>query len=108
MYAVKHGATPQLPADPILWAAMHVDDAANSIAALAMSPFAGFEAVNIGYRGAYSIETLVHTVCDVYGRRADYGVQQPCFEFDLSRAVHHGAVPACSFREALVRFGNQI
>ena len=108
MHAAKYGEAPQLPDAPILWAAMHVDDAAESIATLAISRIAGFEAVNVGYCGTYSINTLVATACDVFGRHIDYTVKQSNFEFDLSRAEHHNAVPACSFRESLVKFGSQI
>lgn len=108
MYAAKYGETPQLPDAPILWAAMHVADAAESIATLAMARIVGFEAVNVGYYGKYSIETLIGAACDLFGRHIDYTVKQPNFEFDLSRAERYSAVPACSFREALVKFGNQI
>lgn len=108
MRAAKYGETPQLPDAPILWAAMHVDDAAESIAKLAMSRIAVFEAVNVGYYGKYSIETLVATACDVFGRHIDYTVKQPNFEFDLSRAERHNAVPSCGFRESLMKFGSQI
>ena len=108
IHAAKYGETPQLPDAPIQWAAMHVDDAAESIATLAISRILGFEAVNVGYCGTYSINTLVATVCDVFGRHIDYNIKQPNFEFDLSRAEHHNAVPVCSFRESLVKFGSQI
>jgi len=108
VHAAKHGLSPQLPSASILWAAMHVDDAAESIVALAGSPINGFEAINIGYRGVYSIKTLVAVACDIYGRHVDYAVRQPSFEFDLTRAESRDAVPGCSFRDALVKFGNQI
>lgn len=106
--AAKHGLSPQLPAASILWAAMHIDDAAKSIVMLAGSPINGFEAINMGYRGVYSIKTLVSVAFDIYGRHVDYAVKQPSFEFDLTRAEGRDAVPGCSFRDALVKFGNQI
>ena len=108
VYAAKHGEAPQLPTVPVLWAAMHVDDAAESIATLAMSQITGFEAVNVGYRGTYSIKELVSAAYNVYGRHTDYTAYQPNFEFDLSCAERHGAVPAGDFREALAKFGDQI
>jgi hypothetical protein len=85
-----------------------VDDAAESIATLATSMIDGTEVVNIGYRGTYSIEKLVTTAYDIFGRQIDYQIRQPIFEFDLSRAYRRNAVPACSLREALVKFGRQI
>jgi nucleoside-diphosphate-sugar epimerase len=108
MHAAKYGWTPQLPPAPILWAAMHVDDAAESIASLAILPMDDFEAVNVGYCGIYSIANLVSVAAAAYGRQISYEVKQSNFEFDLTRAERYGALPACSFREALVKFGNQI
>ena len=106
--AAKLGRPPRLPMDSILWAAMHVDDAAESIAKLVASPIDKLETINIGYRGAYSIKTLVSLACDMYDRKVDYPVEQPYFEFDLSRANSRGAVPDCSLRDALAKFGCQI
>jgi len=110
VYAAKYGQMPRLPSTSLLWAAMHVDDAAESIATLALAENlpAGFEAVNIGYRGEYSISTLVSSVANIHGRQVDYAVKQPKFEFDLTRAERYSAVPVCDFREALLKFGEQI
>ena len=108
VYAAKHGQTPELPEKSILWAAMHVEDAAESIVKLAVSPFNKFEAINIGYRGEYSIDILVSEASDIYNRHFFYSVKQPRFEFDLTRADRRGAVPRCSFRDALVKLGKQI
>lgn len=108
MYAAKQGLTPALPASPILWAAMHVDDAVESIVKLAVSPINEFEAINIGYSGVYSIATLVALASDIYDRHFNYAVRQPGFEFDLTRAERRGTTLGYSFRDALVKFGNQI
>jgi nucleoside-diphosphate-sugar epimerase len=99
---------PVIPDFPVLWAAMHVDDAAESVASLAMSKMEGFEAINVGYSGKYSIAILIKVVCDLFGRNIDYSVNQPSFEFNLSRAVRHNAIPKRSFYESLVKFANQI
>jgi len=106
--AFKYGQLPQLPLTSILWAAMHVDDAAESIVKLAALPIHQFEAINIGYHGVYSIEILRSLVCEIYGQQVDYEVKQPHFEFDLTRAESYDALPGCSFRDALVKFGKQI
>jgi nucleoside-diphosphate-sugar epimerase len=108
MHAAKYGRAQQLPDTSILWAAMHVDDAATSIVKLATSPINGFEAINIGYRGVYSIKTLISVACDIYCRHVDYTVKQPRFEFNLARAESRGAVPDCIFRDVLVKYGNHI
>jgi nucleoside-diphosphate-sugar epimerase len=109
VYAAKHGhCLPVLPISPVSWAAMHVEDAAASIVKLAASKIGQYEAINIGYRGRYSIETLVSFVGDLYHQRIEYGVIHPHFEFDLARAESLDAVPNCNLRDALVRLGNEI
>jgi nucleoside-diphosphate-sugar epimerase len=108
MKTLQHGhSRPQLPEAAILWAAMHVEDAAESIVKLVSSPIIGFDAIHVGYRGVYSIGGFISLACDIYDRRIDYVVRQPRFEFDLARAENRGAVPASSFRDALVKFGEQ-
>ena len=106
--AAKFGRSLELPTGPLLWSAMHIDDAASSIVKLALSPIIEFQAVNIGYRGKHSIETLVSMASEIYKQRVDYSVTQPLFEFDLTRAEIHDVVPRCNFREALVKFSSQI
>lgn len=108
IYSVKNGRLPQPPSDPILWASMHVEDAAKSIAKLATSSFSEFEAINIGYRERYSINELMKMIGKIYAINFDYSVRHPYFEFDLKCADSRGVVPQCSLNEALVRFGNEI
>jgi len=109
IYALKYGySLPQLPDIEILWAAMHVEDAAQGIAKLSRGLSDNFNAVNIGYREKYSISRLIVIVSSIYGRIMKYAVQQPVFEFDLTRADILGAVPTCSFRDALLKFGSQL
>ena len=109
MNALRHGHSPlQLPEAAILWTAMHVEDAAESIVNLALSPIVNFDAIHVGYRGAYSIDGFISLAADICGRRVDYAVKHPSFEFDLTRAETRDAVPASSFRDALVKFGGQL
>jgi nucleoside-diphosphate-sugar epimerase len=107
--ALKHGhPDPQLPESAVLWAAMHVEDAAECIVKLASAPMHNHEAVHIGYRGAYSIDRFVALACEIFGGHIDYVVEQPRFEFNLSRAESRDAVPTNSFRDALEKFGAQL
>lgn len=107
--ALRQGhKTSQLPDVAIQWAAMHVEDAAESIVKLVSSEITCFDAIHVGYRGVYSIDGFVSLACDIYGRNVVYAVRHPRFEFDLARAESRGAVPAASLRDALVRFGNQL
>ena len=107
--ALKHRhAEPQLPEVAVLWAAMHVEDAAECIVKLAGLPMHEFEAVHVGYPGAYSIDSFVALACDIFGGHIEYVVKQPRFEFDLSRAESRDSLPGNSFRGALVKFGDQL
>lgn len=106
--AAKSSIKLQLPSEALLWAAMHVDDAAESIAVLSTAKIDQYEAVNVGYRGKQSINLLVSLVSEAYGWDYDYNVTHPRFEFDLTRAHRYGAVPVISFREALINFGKEI
>jgi nucleoside-diphosphate-sugar epimerase len=103
----RHG-DPQLPESAIVWAAMHVEDAAKCIVKLASLPMHEFEAIHIGYQGAYSIDSFVALACDIFGGHIDYVVKHPRFEFDLSRAESRDALPTNSFRGALVKFGAEV
>lgn len=97
-----------LPSASLLWAAMHVHDAAQSIAALACSAVKGFEPINIGYKGPCSVNCLVETVNDIFGSNFETGIAHPQFEFDLSRASALGAAPVGDLRKALIRIGESL
>ena len=108
MHAVKYAHDFSLPESPVLWAAMHVADAAGSIAKIASEGIKGIEAINLAYRGSYSVETLVASVGAIYGRKIDYPIEQPKIEFDLTRADMFGAVPSVSFLESLKKYSAEI
>lgn len=109
VYSLKHGLhVPRLPEAGILWAAIHVEDAAESIVKLVRAPITGFNAIHFGYPGVYSIDGLVSLVCNIYGRSVNYTVKQPRFELNLSLAERLGAVPARNLRDALEYFGEQL
>jgi len=105
----KNGRLPSLPNLPIVWAAMHVRDAAKSIAILATSTMnEKAHILNLGYRGITSIEHMVNIACDIYKVDRYYNTVQPIFEYNLSRADIYKAVPEISFADALRKFGNEI
>jgi nucleoside-diphosphate-sugar epimerase len=107
--ALKHRHPhPELPETPVTWAAMHVEDAAKCIVKLASVPMHKFEAIHVGYHGAYSIDSFVALACDIFGGHIDYVVKHPRFEFDLSRAESRDALPTNSLRAALVQLGDQV
>ena len=108
MHGVKYAHDFSLPEFPVLWAAMHVDDAAGSIAKIASEGIQSIEAIHLAYRGSYSIESLVSNVGAIYGRQLDCPVKQPKIEFDLTRADMRRAVPSTSFFESLQKYSAEI
>jgi nucleoside-diphosphate-sugar epimerase len=97
-----------LPAFPLVWAAMNVNDAAESVAILAISDINKYETVDIGYRDIYSIDSFYRLVCALYDKKYDYNVVHPLVKFDLMIADKYGAVPKIDFRDAISKFGNEI
>ena len=99
--------TLDLPTEPIIWAAMHVDDAAESISKLVTTPLTGSEIINIGYRDGQSISLLVEMLSSIYNKKINYTVSHPPFEFDLSKMAGRGIMPRLNLRDAIVKFGAQ-
>lgn len=101
-----------LPADSVQWAGMDVEDAAHSIAVLALSPAiagpSGFEALNLAYREKYSVSNLVAVVSKICGKSIKYSIKHPNIEFDLSRAEFHGVAPSSTLEDALIKFRDQL
>ncbi|MDX8349284.1 NAD(P)-dependent oxidoreductase [Cognatiyoonia sp. IB215446] len=83
--ALKSGDNLVLPGEPVQWAAMHVQDAADAIAELCQIRAMTFQAVNVGYEGPMSISRLYSIACELFGRETDHTVDHPDFEFDLHR-----------------------
>lgn len=106
--SLKNKEPCELPNAPVVWAAMHITDAAECIANIAMININCFEIVNIGYREKYSISKLIKLVGDIYQRDVIYNVIHPVFEFDLSRAAQFNAIPTRDLHQALIDFGSEI
>lgn len=83
--AAALGLTPSLPAAPLMWAAMHVEDAATVVARAALQPAARTSILNVGYPGPHSIDRLVALVARASGAPLTTHVAHPSFEMDLSR-----------------------
>ena len=106
--ALKKGEAHKLPDSPILWAAMHVDDAARSIVHLAFVEMDGFIPVNVGYSDSYSITQLVELAADIYDCKIRYDVRHPNFLFNLARCESFGALPERDLRSALIEMGEKL
>jgi nucleoside-diphosphate-sugar epimerase len=99
--AMADGQTPVLPPTPVVWAAIHVKDAARSVARAALGVASGAidparltpSAVHVSYAGSYAIDLFVRELAHHYGREVSYSVEHPRVRFDLSRATWLGIAP---------------
>lgn len=98
--------TPSLPDTPLLWAAMDVNDAAEAVVNVALSwPFeeSKHKAINVGYRGIFSINSFLEIAEQLFNTTIPYNVVHPQFEFDLALLDSLNATPEKSFKEVLFR-----
>lgn len=109
LYAHKQGLSlPELPNAPVLWSAIHVNDAAVGIAKLAQCAISGHQAINFGYRGKQSINHFLKISANMFSKFCSVTQEQPDFEFDLSRAEALGVVPNKTFSQALQQFADEL
>lgn len=97
---------PSLPETSLLWAAMDVDDAAEAIVNVALSwSFNECEhnAINVGYRGIFSINSFLEIAEQLFNTTIPYDVVHPQFEFDLALLDSLNATPEKIFKEVLFR-----
>lgn len=99
-----HGNSPNLPKAPLLWAAMDVKDAAETISQLVETRFSGFNPINIGYPDNYSINQLVNIVEQLFEIQLDYEVPHPVFKFDLTKLNALGLNVDKSLKGALINY----
>ena len=97
----KTGKIPSLPTNPIMWAGMDVDDAAQSIIRLIQTGISSFETINIGYRQPISVNRLVSIVEELTQTRILHEVIHPDFEMDLQRAEQRDAIPEKNLFQAV-------
>jgi nucleoside-diphosphate-sugar epimerase len=106
---LNQGITPSLPTEPLLWAAMNVEDAANSIVKIAKKhSFSGFEVINIGYQDCYSLNALVNIYRELFNYPIQYTIEHPVFQFDLTKLKKIGAMPNIGLFSAIKKYKGQI
>lgn len=81
--AIGKGRMPTLPAQPLMWSAMHVDDAASTMVRAALRPPGPGFVTNVGYAGRLSVSLLVQRLREIAGAQIEYDVPHPSFEMDL-------------------------
>lgn len=105
--ATLSGDTPTLPADPVVWSAMHVEDAAEVVIRLALTETAQGP-ISVGYPGVLSIDRFVALAERLSGRVLPRGPIQPDFELDLGLAARFGALPEATFESRVRDFAQAL
>tara|TARA_B100001094_G_C18148707_1_gene782359 strand:- start:362 stop:1210 length:849 start_codon:yes stop_codon:yes gene_type:complete len=105
---VKFHKAITLPNSPILWAALSVRNAVESISKLVESDIDTFKIINLGYPGKHSISLLVDKINILFGSKIKNTIIHPTFEFDLTRAISHEILPLSTLEQELTSFYNQI
>ena len=83
--SLNSGQMPTKPTKQLLWSAMHVKDAADSIIKLSLSKWEGVVEVNVGYQDICSISRVFEMLNNIYKMEFIYTVKHPDFQFDLTR-----------------------
>ncbi len=99
--ALARGDVPRLPDLPVLWAAMHVEDAARACVVAAQSMPELSRIVNVGYPGKFSTTLAVNALAALFGRGALTEAEAPEFAMDLTRMKTHLGLPDWSFEDRL-------
>ncbi len=100
-HALAMGAQPQLPADPPVWAALHVDDAADLCVRAALRRPDHSIILNVGYQGAFSTMAAVNTLAKLFNQPNCTQTAAPEFEMNLQRLEAELGLPCHTFWERL-------
>lgn len=95
--ALARGDVPQLPEQPPLWAAMHVQDAARACVAAALRTPDQSRVMNVGYPGRFSTTLAVNALAEIFERPALTKAEAPEFEMDLTLMTTYLGLPQGSF-----------
>lgn len=106
--ALVNKTIPTLPEDPPLWAALHVDDAADLCLRATLQKHIGSCILNAGYPGEFSLTLAINAIADLCDEAPIYFKQSPMFEMDLSQLKEHLGLPAFTFAERLRELVRQV
>jgi len=95
--ALSTGEAPSLPVDPPLWAALHVDDAADLCVRAALQNKGESRILNAGYPGVFSLTSAINAVAEKFGRPSLCSNPSVNFEMDISRLKAELELPDFSF-----------
>ena len=99
----------QLPEKPLIWAAMDVKDAAQSIILLINNiTLNGVNCINISYPQTYSINKLVDIYNTLFNANINYTVQHPEFSYSLTQLTKAKAVPKNTLFNAIKNLKGQL
>ena len=99
--ALARGDTPRLPDRPVLWAALHVEDAARTIVAATRLMPDRSRILNVGYPGIFSTTFAINALAALFGRGSLTEADAPEFAMDLTLLKAHLGAPRWSFEDRL-------
>ncbi len=106
--SLKNDKMPEMPNKPLLWAAMHVKDAADSIIKLSLSEWHGLIKVNVGYSDICSISRVFEILNKTCKTNFIYKVKHPNFQFNLSVYQSLIGLQKHTIKGGLKQFGEEL
>lgn len=95
-----------LPSEPLLWSAMNVADAAESIYKVIKAFIEGrysSKIINVAYTDTLSINKFVDMCEDMFGKSLFYEVEHPRFAFCTENLRAIDALPSNNFKDSLLK-----
>lgn len=95
-----------LPSEPLLWSAMNVSDAADSIYKIMKAFIEGrysSNLINVAYTDTLSINKFVYICEDMFDKSLSYEVEHPKFAFCTANLRTIDAVPSNNFKDSLLK-----
>ena len=102
--AFAKGELPRLPADPPLWAALHIDDAAAYCLRAVDARKEGVRILNVGYPDTFSIDRAVRDLAAMFGRPAPIQKPGPTFAMCLDKLAAELGLEPATWRQRLDGF----
>jgi nucleoside-diphosphate-sugar epimerase len=99
--ALSSDTAPKLPENPPLWAAMHVDDAADLCVRAAVLKKSESVIINAGYRGVFSLSSAINDLAALFDKPPLCSTPAPEFEMELSRLTERLGLPKFTFKQRL-------
>lgn len=106
--SVQNDLNISLPDKPVLWAGMHVTDAAKAILDICQLDWKKYRIINIGYRDSYSINKLLSIISKVLNKNIFHNIKHPIFQYDLKYLDSIGIIINSNLEISIKRMINEV